>query len=106
LAWPLSVVSSFRCRGAPAPQASGASLGHRRNEVVEQWGHIVRPRARLGMALEAEGRLLAVADALQGAIEQGAMGRDDLRRQVVSSTAKPWFWLEIMTRPVARSCTG
>ena len=29
-----------------------------------------------------------------------------LAGSVFSSTAKPWFWLVMKTRPVSRSCTG
>ena len=77
------------------------------DEVVEQRGHVVRARAGLGMTLEAEGGPVGALDALQGAVEQGPVGcRADCPAALASSTAKPWFWLVIITAPLSRSCTG
>lgn len=47
---------------------------HQSNEMVEQRRGIVRAGARLGVALEAEGRPVPVGDALQAAVEQRHMG--------------------------------
>ena len=56
--------------------------------------HVVRAGARLRMALEAEGRPVGARDALQRAVEQRAVRHPHVRAgSVVSSTAKPWFWL-------------
>ena len=46
-------------------------------------------------------------EALQRAVEQRAVRRAHVRAAAsLSSTAKPWFWLVMNTRPVSRSCTG
>ena len=65
------------------------------------------PGRGLGVALEAEGRPVGARQALQRAVEQAdtCVGRR-LAGSVFSSTAKPWFWLVMLTRPVSRSFTG
>ena len=62
-------------------QSAGlAALGHGFDEAVEQWRHIVRPWASLGVPLEAEGVLVGALDALQGAIEQRLVDRTQVAR--------------------------
>jgi hypothetical protein len=57
--------------------------------------------------LETEGRPVGAGQALQRAVEQADMGGTQVGRQgLFSSTAKPWFWLVMLTRPVSRSLTG
>jgi hypothetical protein len=58
------------------------------------------------MPLEAECRCVEDTDALVRTIEHDRCVTSTLRGKVASSTAKPWFWLEIKTRPLARSMTG
>ena len=75
--------------------------------MLEQEAQVVRAGARLRMSLEAEGRLVGALDALQRAVEQRAVrGAQSWRGKVASSTAKPWFWLEMSTRPESSSATG
>ncbi len=76
------------------------------SRTVEQVRHLVRSRARLRVALEAVDRLVGVLDALQRAVEERACVAFTLGGSVFSSTAKPWFWLVMKTRPLSRSCTG
>ena len=64
------------------------------------------PGRRLGVALEAEGRLVGALDALQRAVEERLCVARTLAGSVFSSTAKPWFWLVMKTRFESRSCTG
>ncbi len=74
--------------------------------MLEQLAQIVRPGTGLGMPLEAERRAVSARQALQGTVEQRAMRRAQRVGSVASSTAKPWFWLEISTRPESISVTG
>jgi hypothetical protein len=66
----------------------------------------MRAGARLGVALEAEGRHVGAGDALQAAVEQRTCVTRRLAGSVSSSTAKPWFWLVIITRRCRGPCTG
>ena len=90
------------CARASAPRRSIDSTNR-----VEQRRKVARTRARLRVALEAEGR--AVGDrrcpAASRRTASGASART-FGGSVASSTAKPWFWLEMKTRPVSRSITG
>ena len=95
------------CLPRCGPAALLKAPQHQVDEAVEQAAHVVRPGARLRMALEAERRLVGARDALQRAVEQRAMrGLQRSTAASLSSTAKPWFWLVMNTRPVSRSCTG
>ena len=93
---------------------------HQRAELVEQPGRVVRARRGLGVVLHAERRPVQQPQALDHAVVEvdvGDLGRAEvgaerrarpgpaLRRRRVA-TAKPWLWLVMCTRPVARSCTG
>jgi hypothetical protein len=82
-----------------------AGLLHQRDEAVEQVADVLRAGRRLGVALEAERRLVLELEALQRAVEQA-----DVRARTLpaglGSTAKPWFWLVMLTRPLARSAPG
>jgi hypothetical protein len=73
------------------------------HEVLEQQLQVVRTGAGLGVPLKAEGRPVRARDSLERAVEQRAMRGAQIGRQVDSSTAKPWFWLEIRTRPESSS---
>src|SRR3990172_8418095 len=54
----------------------GGSCGfHQLHKAIEQVADVVRARARLGMALEAERRPVGARHALQAAVEQRNMGR-------------------------------
>ncbi|CAN6484356.1 unnamed protein product [Victoria cruziana] len=55
----------------------------------------MRARRSFRVTLEAEGGFVGAGQALQRAVEH-----------VFSSTAKPWFWLVMLTRPESRSFTG
>ena len=76
-------------------------------EPTEQVSTVGRPRRGLRVVLHGKGRPVGAGDALVRAVEQRGV-RHLARRPagVLSSTAKPWFWLVISTRPVARSFTG
>src|SRR5580704_15780833 len=63
------------------PQLGLQAAQHQVVEALEQRLQIVRPRARLGMALEAERRPILEGDALERAVEQRAVRRLDPRRQ-------------------------
>src|SRR5580704_4465815 len=54
---------------------------HQMIETFEQWLEVVRARARLRVALEAERRLVFQRDSLQRAIEQRAVSGSHVRRQ-------------------------
>jgi hypothetical protein len=54
---------------------------HQGDEAVEQVADVVRPGRGLGVALEAERRLVDVRQALQRAVEQRDVGRPERRRQ-------------------------
>jgi len=51
--------------------------------MLEQGAQIMRSRTRLRVALETEGRQVAVVHALQGTVEQGAVGGAQFRREAV-----------------------
>ena len=71
----------------------------------------MRAGRRLGVVLHGEHRQLAVPEPLDGAVVEVHV-RDlespARRESTVSSpsTAKPWFWDVISTRPVSISFTG
>src|SRR5512140_3701880 len=81
----------FGIRGRP-PRLSGTAYGlgvrdsscfsffHEFREAIEQIADVVRARARLGMALEAERGPVDARHALQAAVEQRHMGRPKLGR--------------------------
>ena len=81
-------------------------LLHQSGEAVEQVADVVRPGRGLRVTLEAERGLVGAGQALQRAVEQRDVGRPQLSGSVFSSTAKPWFWLVMLTRPLSRSLTG
>ncbi len=73
------------------------------DEPVEQITHVVRAGARLGWPWKQNAGLSVRSNALQRAVEQRHVG-DAQRCPAASpaSTAKPWFWLVIITRPVVQ----
>ena len=68
---------------------TGWLLRHGRQEIGEQIAQIVGPRAGLGMALEAEGGLVAVTNALDRPVEQRPVGHLKVRRQRVRIQGEP-----------------
>ena len=97
-AW-LSFPGPAGCAVRAAGSAGAATItcvkrSNRRQQVM-------RARAGLGVALETEGGLVGQLEALQRAVEQRDV-RDaaTFAGSVSASTAKPWFWLVIITPPV------
>src|SRR5689334_1469513 len=60
-------------------QARGTRLFHHLHESFEQVRHLMRPRARLRVALEAVGGPVRELQSLQRAVEERAVGRAHVR---------------------------
>src|SRR6267143_7079020 len=54
-------------------------IAHQLGEAVEEVTDVVRPRARLGMPLEAERRPVGPRQSLEGTVEEGDMRRPQVR---------------------------
>ena len=91
---------SRRTRQASASAARGsrsaASPDHL-HELAEQILAVLRARARLGVILDAERRLVGQLQAAQAAVEQADWVGRALAGRLSASTAKPWFMLVIST---------
>src|SRR5512138_1116743 len=60
-----------------------ATRFHLGREAPEKRPQVVRTGTRLGMPLERERRPVGALEALQRAVEEGAVGRADVRRQTL-----------------------
>src|SRR5690606_16732577 len=69
---------AFSCSGSLS-----AGAFHQRDEPVEQGTDVVGPRARFGMALETEGRLVRPGEALDRTVEERTVGDFQVGRQAV-----------------------
>jgi hypothetical protein len=81
-------------------------LLHQRREAVEQVADVVRAGRGLRVALEAERRRVGARQALQVPSNRLTWRGAHVAGSAFSSTAKPWFWLVMLTRPLSRSFTG
>jgi hypothetical protein len=94
-------------RGIGAAQRAARRACDAFDEAIEEVGGVVGARAGLGVALEGE---LTAGDGGSTPCSEPSKSESwvgsSSAGKVAGSTAKPWFWLEIRTRPVARSRTG
>jgi len=87
----LNLSGSHQLRAARAPAQ------HRFDEAVRKWNQLAWTGTRLGVSLELNAGPVGERDALQRAVETASgawAARSD--GSVASSTANPWFWLEMI----------